>query len=115
MGPADDAVGRVHEVPTPKVSLVADGADVHQGLERLRGELDIELAHPADVVAEAEAAIASWEPRHGRSDRTGVELVTIDPPGSRDLDQAFGAERRAAGGYRVFYAIADVAAFVTSG
>src|SRR4029453_7609660 len=48
-------------------------------------------------------------------DRTGVELVTIDPKGSRDLDQAFGAARRAGGGVRVWYAIADVAAFVTTG
>ncbi|MEX2459473.1 MAG: RNB domain-containing ribonuclease, partial [Actinomycetota bacterium] len=43
-----------------------------------------------------------------------LPLLTIDPPGSRDLDQAFFARRRD-GGYRVHYAIADVAAFVRPG
>ena len=47
-------------------------------------------------------------------DRTDLELVTIDPPTSIDLDQAFAAERTAEG-FRVWYAIADVAAFVTPG
>ena len=40
--------------------------------------------------------------------------MTIDPAGSRDLDQAFHAERRPHG-FRVRYAIADVAAFVAPG
>src|SRR4029077_6666838 len=43
-----------------------------------------------------------------------LPFVTIDPPGSLDLDQAFHAEPRA-GGFRVHYAIADVAAFVEPG
>ncbi len=41
-------------------------------------------------------------------------MTAIDPPGSRDLDQAFAAERRGRG-HRVFYAIADVAGLVTPG
>ncbi len=49
-----------------------------------------------------------------RRDATGLDLVTIDPAGSRDLDQAFTARRRRRG-YRVHYAIADVAAFVMPG
>ncbi len=49
-----------------------------------------------------------------RRDRTDLALVTIDPPGSMDLDQAVRIERRP-GGYRVYYAIADVAAFVRPG
>ena len=40
--------------------------------------------------------------------------MTLDPLGSRDLDQAFHFERRG-DGYRVRYAIADVAAFVDPG
>jgi exoribonuclease R len=40
-----------------------------------------------------------------------VPFVTVDPPGSRDLDQAVQLERSGSG-YRVRYAIADVAAFV---
>ena len=46
-----------------------------------------------------------------RVDRLDIDLVTIDPPGSQDLDQAFHAEARG-GGHRVHYAIADVATFV---
>ncbi len=48
------------------------------------------------------------------ADRRDIDFVTVDPPGSLDLDQAYAAERRGSG-YRVFYAIADVAAFVAPG
>jgi len=77
-------------------------------------------AFPAAVVAEAEASVRrgptvpTGEPGAERLDRRDIELVTIDPLGSRDLDQAYGAERRGSG-YRVHYAIADVAAFVAPG
>ena len=53
-------------------------------------------------------------PRVPEADATDVPFVTIDPPASRDLDQALHLERRD-GGYRVRYAIADVAAFVDAG
>ena len=49
-----------------------------------------------------------------RQDLREVEFVTIDPPSSMDLDQAVHIEREPEG-YRVRYAIADVAAFVTPG
>ena len=48
------------------------------------------------------------------ADETAVPFVTIDPPDSMDLDQALHVERRGTG-YRVRYAIADVAAFVAPG
>ena len=64
-------------------------------------------------MAEAEAA-ARTPDRCPDLDRTDLPLFTVDPEGSRDLDQAVGIERRP-GGYRVHYAIADVAAFVDSG
>ena len=44
-------------------------------------------------------------------ERVDLPFVTIDPPGSRDLDQALHIER-SGGGHVVHYAIADVAAFV---
>ena len=47
-----------------------------------------------------------------RIDARSVPLVTIDPVGSKDLDQAVHIEARSGGGYVVRYAIADVAAFV---
>jgi len=72
------------------------------------------------VSAEAEA-LAARGPQlppgvgdRSRIDARDVPFVSIDPPGSRDLDQAFHAERRGTG-YRVRYAIADVAAFVSPG
>jgi len=43
-----------------------------------------------------------------------VPFVTVDPPESMDLDQALHIERLGSG-YRVRYAISDVAAFVTPG
>ena len=67
---------------------------------------------PAAVVAEAEAAAA--RPRLAGEDRRDIELFTLDPEGSRDLDQAVALERRD-GGHRIHYAIADVPAFVTPG
>lgn len=51
--------------------------------------------------------------RHGR-DETALPLVTLDPPDSRDLDQAMHLARRG-NGYRISYAIADVPAFVRPG
>lgn len=50
-----------------------------------------------------------------RRDARDIALVTIDPPGSKDLDQAVAISRHGDNGYRVHYAIADVAAFITPG
>lgn len=49
-----------------------------------------------------------------RRDARDIPLVTIDPAGSMDLDQAVAIDRKGEG-YRVFYAIADVAAFIEPG
>ena len=49
-----------------------------------------------------------------RRDARDIPFVTIDPPGSQDLDQALHIEALGAG-YRVHYAIADVAAFIEPG
>jgi exoribonuclease R len=61
------------------------------------------------VLAEA-AAVAASAALPDR-DETAVPFVTIDPPGSMDLDQALHLARDGEG-YRVRYAIADVPAFV---
>jgi exoribonuclease R len=111
-------------VPTPPLAIAAETPaaevdDVAAGMAALRADLDVPEEFPPAVLDAADAAAAA--PRHrslppgGRADRRGIELVTIDPPGSRDLDQAFGAEARAGGGIRVWYAIADLAAFVAPG
>ncbi|GAA4599443.1 exoribonuclease R [Actinoplanes octamycinicus] len=78
----------------------------------LRRELGLPGEFPAAVIAEAERAAAETP---GGVDRTDVPFVTIDPAGSQDLDQAMHLSRRDGGGYRVRYAIADVASFVRPG
>ena len=106
-------------MPSTRIGLPAtlleatDAADVTQGLERIRTELEVPGAFPPDVLAAAERAAAA--PRLPELDRTDLELLTIDPPGSRDLDQALHIAARPGGGFTVSYAIADVAAFVTAG
>ncbi|MFJ4712032.1 RNB domain-containing ribonuclease [Streptomyces sp. NPDC088785] len=85
------------------------GAALHD----LRERLDVPREFPADVLAEAAAAAAAPPPP--ACDATDLPLFTIDPPASTDLDQAMHLARRPGGGYRVTYAIADVAAFVAPG
>ncbi|KJY37059.1 RNB domain-containing ribonuclease [Streptomyces katrae] len=91
----------------------ADGAALGAALRELRTRLGVPGAFPAKVLAEAEGAAAA--PRMPAEDATDIPLFTIDPPASVDLDQAMHLVKRPAGGYRVHYAIADVAAFVTPG
>jgi len=81
----------------------------------VRQEFGLPTGFPPEVLAEADAAAAggsAYDP--GRIDATGIELVTIDPPGSKDLDQAVGIERLG-NGFRVHYAIADLGAVVVPG
>ncbi|MFQ1003792.1 RNB domain-containing ribonuclease [Modestobacter sp. SSW1-42] len=75
----------------------------------VRAEAGVPETFPADVLAEADR-VAAAPPLPGH-DATDLPLMTIDPPGARDLDQAVHLARTA-GGYRVSYAIADVGAFV---
>jgi exoribonuclease R len=92
-------------------------AEVDQGalLARfavVREELHVPAQFPPDALAEAERT--ARDVVLPDRDETAVRFVTIDPVGSMDLDQALHIERQPPG-YRVRYAIADVAAFVTPG
>jgi exoribonuclease R len=78
----------------------------------IRAEFDIPEEFPAAVLAEAERRAAG--PRLPELDATDLPLVTLDPVGSKDLDQAVHLAARGAG-YRVSYAIADVGAVVEPG
>ncbi|WP_030248888.1 RNB domain-containing ribonuclease [Streptomyces violens] len=82
-------------------------------LQELRTRLDVPADFPAGV--REEAARVARGPRMPAEDATDLPLFTIHPPGSTDLDQAMYLARRAPGGFRVYYAIADVGAFVTPG
>ncbi|MEU9119351.1 RNB domain-containing ribonuclease [Streptomyces sp. NPDC048506] len=108
-------------------------APLRAALRELRCRLETPYHFPPTAQAEAESAARA--PRipagdgavateHTLEDATDLPLFTIDPPGSLDLDQAVYLSRRwrsprsksgGGGGFRVHYAIADVASFVTPG
>ena len=122
-------------------TYTAPPAEVARTLDALRAHYEVPTAFPPEALAEAEAAAGAWAQdgparllADGARDARDLELVTIDPPGSMDLDQAVLLERLpgqtdqagAAAGevgdapessatYRVHYAIASLATFVTPG
>ncbi len=97
-----------------RIRVAADAAEtVAAGLAAIRQEFEVPGEFPAEVLREADAAAASWE-EAGRTDRTDLPLVTIDPATATDLDQAFALE--VDGDDLVLrYAIADLSAFVQPG
>ena len=96
---------RLHPPPDPSPD---------PGFERIREQFEIPKQFPAEVQAAAEQAAKRTVDAAGRADLRALEFFTVDPAGSRDLDQAMQLERRDQG-YRVRYAIADVAEFVERG
>jgi exoribonuclease R len=95
------------------------GDVLRAGFQAVREEQGVPDSFPSEVLAEAEKVATSVQPPAApdggqRTDVTHLPFVTIDPAGSTDLDQAVHIERRGAG-YRVHYAIADVASFVAPG
>ncbi|MFP5283308.1 MAG: RNB domain-containing ribonuclease [Actinomycetes bacterium] len=86
--------------------------EVAVALAAVRHRLEVPEQFPPEV--EQAAAEAARTVRLPAVDRTDLELITIDPPGSRDLDQALHISREP-DGFTVSYAIADVTAFVPPG
>ncbi|MFB7355331.1 RNB domain-containing ribonuclease [Streptomyces gardneri] len=84
-----------------------------EGLRQIRAELKASVEFPVHVLEAAQEAKDHFQ--LPEKDATHLPLFTIDPPTSRDLDQAMHLERRPGGGYRVHYAIADVTTFVKPG
>jgi len=80
---------------------------------RVRADLGIAEDYGADALAEAQSAVDAFA--DDREDLRHLPFVTIDPPSSRDLDQAVYLEPGRDGGFVVHYAIADVAALVRPG
>lgn len=77
----------------------------------VRAELGEPEHFPTEVTDAADAIAGPGVNSENLPDATHLDLVTVDPAGSRDLDQAFALERHGEG-YRLWYAIADVATFV---
>ncbi|WP_433338519.1 RNB domain-containing ribonuclease [Spirillospora sp. CA-294931] len=98
-------------MPRLPTRLRTDDAEARSGLDRVRAEFSVPAAFPAEAAEEAAAARPDLD---GVPDLRDVEFFTIDPPDSMDLDQAMFLERTPPG-YRVRYAIADVARFVRPG
>lgn len=96
------------------VRLSAQDGQVRAGLQRVREDLDVPRQFPPEVVAAADRAAAAGAADPDRVDLRDLPFVTIDPPGSLDLDQAVFLARDG-DGYVVHYAIADVAAFAPAG
>ena len=116
-------------------TYTAPPAEVTRTLDALRAHYEVPTDFPPEALAEAEAAAGAWAQdgparllADGARDARDLELVTIDPPGSMDLDQAVLLERLPAqagagtgdapepsAAYRVHYAIASLATFVTPG
>ena len=95
----------------PHVAGSAAQSELAAALAELRETLELPDGFPPAVLDEAAAAAPTPPPA---ADRRDLPFVTIDPPGSLDLDQALHLSRRA-GGYVVHYAIADVPGFVRPG
>ncbi|WP_157529748.1 RNB domain-containing ribonuclease [Nocardia sp. NRRL S-836] len=93
-------------------SLVIRTGPADLSFDDLRTEFGLRPDFPAAALAEAQEAVS--RPAGDRPDLTGLPLVTIDPPGAKDLDQALLVQRSGAG-FVVHYAIADLGLFVTPG
>ena len=99
-------------MPKRSYRLATDSPEIEAAFAELRRQLKVSVDFPEDVLADAEESARA--PRLPEVDETAIPFVTLDPASSMDLDQAFHIERRG-DGYRVRYAIADVAAFVRPG
>ncbi|MDF8263433.1 RNB domain-containing ribonuclease [Luteipulveratus flavus] len=98
--------------PRTQPDAGADAGPLEQAFHAVRQELQLPTDYPEPAVAEAQRAVEAV--RLPERDETALPFFTIDPPESKDLDQAMLLER-AGEGYRVRYAIADVPAFVQPG
>ncbi len=113
--------GRLGSVATMRACTyrVPPRSELEAGFAAVRAELGVPEHFAPETLAAARRAIVDSPPRIERAggdvaDRRDIELVTIDPPSSVDLDQAVHIARTE-NGYRVSYAISDPAAFVEPG
>lgn len=104
-------------MPSRRIIVQHDVPDaIADGLANLRDTLGLGEDFPDEVIAEAEqVARDGYDHTREYRDLTDLAFETIDPPSSMDLDQAMFLQRRDAGGFKVWYAIADVAAWVRPG
>ncbi|QOK21603.1 RNB domain-containing ribonuclease [Janibacter indicus] len=97
----------------PQSGEVVAAAGLTERFDAIRAEQEVPDEFPADVLAEAER-VAAQPLSQPERDESDLPFVTIDPPGSMDLDQAMHLSREG-DGYRVRYAIAHLESFVEPG
>jgi ribonuclease R len=113
----------VEMISYPTKSHFATAKITHVLGDKMAPGMEIEIAikshripseWPSDVVAETErlpTEVSESETR-GRIDLRQLPFVTIDGEDAKDFDDAVYAERRKAGGWRLWVAIADVSNYV---
>jgi exoribonuclease R len=92
------------------VAPSAEQSELAAALAALRAGIESPVEFSPEALAEAESAT----PDAPDLDLRDVPFVTLDPAGSKDLDQAMHLSR-AGSGFQVRYAIADVPGFVKAG
>lgn len=97
----------------PVAGEVVDAAGLRPRFDAVRAELEVPVEFPAETLEEAER-VAAQPLSLPERDETALPFLTIDPPGSMDLDQAMHLSREGEG-YRVRYAIAHLESFVEPG
>lgn len=114
-------------MPRRRLVLTADNDQIDAALTKLRRQLEIPEHYPTKAQSDAENAASQALPNVGDrgagrpprpvvkiADARDIPLVTVDPPTSRDLDQAAAIEPTPSG-YLLHYAIACLAFFVEPG
>jgi len=76
---------------------------------------ELRTAFPEEALAQADAAGTAGFDRAERRDLTGREILTIDDPATREVDDALSIEERGNGLVEVGIHIADPCAFVAPG
>jgi exoribonuclease R len=100
-------------VPKQIVRVGETTTELTARFQQIRAAAKVPESFPAAVEAEAERVAQAPLSMPDR-DETAVPFLTIDPPGSMDLDQAMHLSRDG-DGYRVRYAITYLPAFVAPG
>ncbi len=119
--PSTSSTSSASTSSTPSAGTPIDLAYVKAGFAAIRAEFDVAGPMPVDVEDAAKTAVPVSA---GRRDATDLEMVTLDPASSTDLDQAFsfGLEPGPSGSLELseanvvlHYAIADIGAFAPLG
>lgn len=114
-------VAKVTQYPKHNVAAFGQVTEVIGDKEDPGLEINVAIANhklpnlfPADVLQAANgiASEITQADRTGRVDLTDIPFVTIDGEDARDFDDAVYCHKRAAGGWRLSVAIADVSHYV---